>query len=110
MTKIFASFLLTLALSAAMPMLVFAQETSSRQYGTLEGHQDNRDDETVSDSEHTGLKPVMVKQDSLLNKTGSKKILSEQQKSSPKKGDDEAPFNFLYYIIQRFKTSDIIED
>lgn len=110
MTKIVASFLLTFALSVAMPKLVAAQETNSRQYGTLEGHTDNRDYEVVSESEHNGLKPVMVKQDSMVNKAGSKKAISEQQKNSPKKGEDEAPFNFLYYIIQRFKTSDIIED
>lgn len=110
MTKIFASFLVTLALSVAMPKLVLAQESTSRQYGTLEGHNDTRDDEVVSESEHTGLKPVVVKQDSVHSKTASKKVVSEQQKNSPKKGEDEAPFNFLYYIIQRFKTSDIIED
>lgn len=110
MTKIVASFLLTSALLVAMPKLVVAQESSFRQYGTLEGHNDNRDDELVSESEHSGLKPVILKQDSLFNKAGSKKAISEQQKNSPKKGEDEAPFNFLYYIIQRFKTSDIIED
>lgn len=110
MTKIFASFLLTFALSVAMPKLVAAQESSSRQYGTLEGQHENQGDEVIADTEHTGLKPVMVKPDTLFNRSVAKKAAVEQQKTSPKKGEDEAPFNFLYYIIQRFKASDIIED
>jgi hypothetical protein len=110
MTKIFASFLVTFALSVAMPTLVAAQESSSRQYGTLEGQHENQGDEVILDTEHTGLKPVVVKPDTLFNRAGTKKTASEQQKISPKKGEDEAPFNFLYYIIQRFKASDIIEE
>ncbi len=95
-----------------MPQLVFAQESNPRQYGTLEGQHENSDFEPASsEGEANSLKPVLTKQDSLFAKSAQKKANAELQKPVPKKAsEDEAPFNFLYYIIQRFKTSDIIED
>lgn len=112
MNKLFASSFLTFALSAAVPQLVYAQESNSRQYGTLEGQNDNHDYESVTEGELNGSKNTLVKQDSAFSKSTFKRTSPEAQKASPKKssGEDEAPFNFLYYIIQRFKTSDIIED
>lgn len=111
MKKFFASFVFAFALSAAVPQLAFAQESNSRQYGTLEGHHENGDFEPTTEGESNNIRPVLSKQDSLFAKTTQKKTTAELQKSASKKAsEDEAPFNFLYYIIQRFKTSDIIED
>jgi hypothetical protein len=64
----------------------------------------------VATESETGVK-IHTKQDSVGART-VKKAATEIQKPSSKKAvsEDEAPFNFLYYIIQRFKTSDIIED
>lgn len=111
MKKLFASYFLTFALSAVLPQLVFAQESSSRQYGTLEGQNENHDTYLPSEGESNNSKTVLSKQDSLSNRMGIKKAINDPTKASAKKSaEDEAPFNFLYYIIQRFKTSDIIED
>lgn len=111
MKKLFALFCFAFLLSAAMPQLVYAQESNPRQYGTLEGQTDNSDFDPTSEGEMNSVKPVLSKQDSLFAKTAQKKAIADLQKSAPKKAsEDEAPFNFLYYIIQRFKTSDIIED
>jgi hypothetical protein len=111
MKKFFASFVFAFALSASLPQLVFSQENNTRQYGTLDGQNEHSDFDHASEGEATNLKPVLPKQDSLMVKAAQKKANADFQKSAPKKAnEDEAPFNFLYYIIQRFKTSDIIED
>lgn len=110
MKKLLASCLLTFALLAAMPQLVLAQESNPRQYGTLEGQQENQDFEATSEGEPLSTKPLVSKQDSIFSRNAVKKT-TDPLKTAPKKNnEDEAPFNFLYYIIQRFKTSDIIED
>ncbi len=43
-------------------------------------------------------------------KTASKSGAAEVKKSGTKSGEDPLNFNFLYYIIQKFKTSDLIEE
>lgn len=92
-------------------MLSFAQEANTRQYGTLEGQSDNRYYETNSESESLTSKPATAKQDSIGIRSAVKKTTPELIKQTAKKADEDAiPFNFLYYIIQRFKASDIIED
>ncbi|MFZ5972260.1 MAG: hypothetical protein ACOYXA_11765 [Bacteroidota bacterium] len=43
-------------------------------------------------------------------KTAGRSGASDAKKSTVKSGDDPLNFNFLYYIIQKFKTSDLIEE
>ena len=42
--------------------------------------------------------------------TGTKTASTESRKSAPRNGDDALNHNFLYYIIQKFKSSDLIEE
>jgi hypothetical protein len=108
MNQPFASLLVSIAVLAGTSVAVQAQESNTKHYGTLEGHAETPVDEVGSETEPAAVK---TKQDSIAIRS-VKKATSEIQKPSPKKAsaEDEAPFNFLYYIIQRFKTSDIIED
>lgn len=87
---------------------VSAQESNTRQYGTLEGQSENRYYESNAEGDPNAIKTAL-KSDSLAIKTPLKKITADSQKAGKKPEDDTVPFNFLYYIIQRFKTSDIIE-
>lgn len=103
-------FALTLTLLAGAPLLVAAQESGSKQYGTLEGQNENRYYETNAEGDPANLK-IASRQDSLSSKQSLRKPLTDSQKQNAKKSpNDSEPFNFLYFIIQRFKTSDIIED
>lgn len=102
------AFLLTLVLLFGAQALVYAQESSSRQYGTLEGQSENRYYESNAEGDPNTLKSVL-KSDSASMRLPLKKLNAEAQKTGKKPEDDTVPFNFLYYIIQRFKTSDIIE-
>lgn len=102
--------MLMLALLFGAQTLVRAQESNSRQYGTLEGQNENRYYESNAEGDPNAHK-TSAKADSLALKAPLKKVAVDTQKQASKKGEDDAvPFNFLYYIIQRFKTSDIIED
>lgn len=40
----------------------------------------------------------------------SNSTTTDVRKSAPGRGDDPLNFNFLYYIIQKFKTSDLIDE
>lgn len=102
------AFLLTLVLLFGAQALVYAQESSSRQYGTLEGQSENRYYESNAEGDPNALKSVN-KADSASLRLPLKKLNTDAQKTGKKPEDDTVPFNFLYYIIQRFKTSDIIE-
>lgn len=99
-----------LVLLVGAPVLVNAQESNSKQYGTLEGQNENRYYESNAEGDPNTFRSV-IKSDSASRSLQIKKIVAENQKQASKKAEDDAiPFNFLYYIIQRFKTSDIIED
>jgi hypothetical protein len=100
--------LLTLVLLVGAQVLVYAQESNTRQYGTLEGQSENRYYESNAEGDPNTFKAAL-KSDSASIKPPLKKIAADSQKASKKPEDDAVPFNFLYYIIQRFKTSDIIE-
>lgn len=101
--------LLTLVLLVGAQILVYAQESNSRQYGTLEGQNENRYYESNAEGDPHAIRTTL-KSDSASVKASLKKMNLDNQKQAGKKPEDEAvPFNFLYYIIQRFKTSDIIE-
>ncbi len=102
--------LLMLVLLVGAPVLVHAQESNSRQYGTLEGQNENRYYESNAEGDPNTFRAAL-KADSAAMRLQMKKITTDNQKQASKKTEDDAiPFNFLYYIIQRFKTSDIIED
>jgi hypothetical protein len=99
-----------LVLLVGAPVLVNAQESNSRQYGTLEVQNENRYYESNAEGDPNTFRAAL-KADSTATRLQIKKITADNQKQASKKTDDDAiPFNFLYYIIQRFKTSDIIED
>lgn len=102
--------MLLLALLIGAPVFVYAQESNPRQYGTLEGQNENRYYESNAEGDPNAFRAAS-KADSALFKNSIKKSGLEAPKQVTKKPEDDAvPFNFLYYIIQRFKTSDIIED
>ena len=107
MRTLLASLLLLVLLFGAKG-LVYAQESNSRQYGTLEGQSENRHYESNAEGDPNTFKAAL-KSDSTFVKAPLKKINTDGQKAGKKPEDDAVPFNFLYYIIQRFKTSDIIE-
>jgi hypothetical protein len=103
--------LLAFALVVITRVTASAQEYTSRNLGTLEGQfHESSEEQEVDESE----KPAVQKPDSVfISKQSSSKAKSNSDPSKPatKKNDEDAvSFNFLYYIIQRFKSTDIIED
>lgn len=107
MLKVLKSVSLTFAFLAGFSGLAYSQE-SSRPFGTLETHQDNQTNESeLEDLAHSKL----VKSDSIASKQFFKKTAVESQKHSTKQSEESnEPFNFLYFIISRFKTSDIVDN
>ncbi len=101
--------MLLLALLIGAPVFVYAQESNPRQYGTLEGQNENRYYESNAEGDPNAFRAAS-KADSAFFKNSIKKSAIESPKATKKAEEDAVPFNFLYYIIQRFKTSDIIED
>jgi len=56
------------------------------------------------------LDSKLLKKDSLQIKNSSSLKGKSDQKPSSSKNDDALSFNFLYYIIQKFKISDLIDN
>lgn len=109
MRKLPATILIATALSG-LSAGAYAQESSPRQYGTLEGQSDSRYEESSVETEPATSKSTKPDSVASTKPVVVKKTTPETAKVAKKSSDDEAPFNFLYYIIQRFKTTDIIED
>jgi hypothetical protein len=102
MRKSLQYFVVAVLFLLAAPAL--AQEGESHNRGTLEGS-----NHEVTHTEESPAK--IVKPDSAA--VIQPKILvfkPKQTEKTAEKKTDESSFNFLYYIIQRFKSSDIIED
>jgi hypothetical protein len=96
-------------LMASLPWVAYAQETES-QPTTSNSSEDQQHEPTLQELEPTPSKVMHSKQDSASARP-LLKIKAIPEKSADKKTEEEAgPFNFLYYIIQRFKSSDIIEE
>jgi hypothetical protein len=110
MKKSFATFVFAFALLSGASSLVIAQESNSHEDSPLETQNDNYE-EPDTDTELHPSKPVPVKPDSAATKPLPKiKPASEAQKPTKKGDEDAVSFNFLYYVIQRFKLSDIVKD
>lgn len=95
-------FFLVALFFLAIPAL--AQEGDSHNRGTLEGNAHevtNTEEPTAKISKPDSAASIVPK---ILQ------IKPKQTDKSTEKKTDESSFNFLYYIIQRFKSSDIIED
>jgi hypothetical protein len=94
----------TLAVLFFLAAPALAQESESHNRGTLEGN--NHEATTTEEPPAKILKPdsASVIQPKILV------VKPKQTDKTTEKKTDESSFNFLYYIIQRFKSSDIIED
>ncbi len=109
MKKLSATFVFAFALLCGVPSFVFAQESNSQEDSTTEA-QNDRYQEQDADMELTPSKPTAAKPDSISAKPFPKKAATEAQKAAKKADEDVVSFNFLYYVIQRFKLSDIVKD
>jgi len=113
--KIKFSTILTLTIVAFCMCLVLsahAQEEGS----SLNEFQDlNQNSELNLEEDKTLLfegesKPVFHEHEVFTpNNTETKTISSESTKASSKEEEDALSFNFLYYIIQKFKYSDLVD-
>ncbi|MFN9500199.1 MAG: hypothetical protein ACK57K_02655 [Chryseotalea sp.] len=101
MRKCLHFFFLVALFFWAIPAL--AQEGDSHNRGTLEG----QTNETTADSE---ILIKVNKPDSIATLVKPVAIKAKTSDKTTEKKTDDSSFNFLYYIIQRFKSSDIIED
>jgi hypothetical protein len=115
--KTIALCVIATALVLVARVSTFAQELTSRHYGTLEGQHTERSENVrlPENQEETveAERPTVQKDSAYVSRPSSTKARTspEAVKPSGKKNDEDAvSFNFLYYIIQRFKSSDIIED
>jgi hypothetical protein len=99
---------------------VFAQEESqgNAEIQELSSHQELNlnDDKTLimdADAKPTKVTPIVRDTPSASQGNNAKKP-EQQQKPSGSSGDktqeDPLSFNFLYYIIQKFKISDIVDN
>lgn len=103
-------FLLTHLLVGVCTTL-FAQETTSQHEFPSENTASRTEEEAEIDTEAATSKTTTTKAETELTKSLQKpKPVVDNQKIAKKVEDDVVSFNFLYYVIQRFKSSDIIED
>jgi hypothetical protein len=113
MKTLYTTTMLTFALICGASSLLLAQDSNTSQYGngTLESQNDQQEEADL-DVAIGFAKPTGSKADSISFKLSSIKTkpAAEIQKSVKVADEDVLSFNFLYYIIQRFKSSDIIED
>jgi hypothetical protein len=61
--------------------------------------------DTTSQVKNNSTQPA-----SNLKTKGANAATQESKKGTVNRGDDPLNFNFLYYIIQKFKTSDLIDE
>ena len=116
-------FSLPILLIAALPALkAFAQEGSSPDVQDLNSHPELNlnDDKTLimdADAKPPKIQAVVVKEQpqtvapAQANNTKKQEPQNKQQQTVSDKTDEELlQFNFLYFIIQKFKISDIVDD
>lgn len=74
----------------------------------LQGNNDNdlNDDKPLLFEQDSKL----IKRDSVVSRGTAIQKTKADQKTSSSKNDDALSFNFLYYIIQKFKFSDLIDN
>ncbi len=107
----------TLAAIGLLALPVAAQEDaqSNAEIQELNNHQElnlNDDKTLIMDAEAKSPKTHQANRDSSPAQINVKKQEAPQKPSSSSvdKSDDPLSFNFLYFIIQKFKISDIVDD
>lgn len=113
-------FSLPILLIAAMPALrVFAQEGNSPDVQDLGNHPElnlNDDKTLIMDADAKPPKIQSVAKEATqpattqVNNAKKPDTQNKQQVTPDKTEEDLLQFNFLYFIIQKFKISDIIDD
>jgi hypothetical protein len=101
---ILAFFLL---LTVAIPRALYAQETETQ---PITNSNEDQHQETALQDLETTPKIIHSKQDSTATRALPKTKTTTEKIGDKKVEEESGPFNFLYYIIQRFKSSDIIEE
>ena len=109
--------LLTLATTGLLALPVAAQEDaqSNAEIQELNSHQElnlNEDKTLIMDADAKSPKTSQATRDSSPAQINVKKQETQQKPSSSSadKADDPLSFNFLYFIIQKFKISDIVDN
>ncbi len=112
--KYLHSLVVIIALSGLLVYSVQAQENlptdpQEREIRELNNHPElNLDDDKTLLLESEGQKPpsqAIVKEAVTVNKSTK----SKSDKANPDKEEEALSFNFLYFIIQKFKISDIVD-
>jgi hypothetical protein len=95
---------------------VFAQEESqgNAEIQELSSHQELNlnDDKTLimdADVKTTKMNSAVRDTPSMSQSSNAKKTEQQQKSTGDKTQEDPISFNFLYYIIQKFKISDIVD-
>jgi hypothetical protein len=114
-----AKIIFSLSVAAGLGLVslpAFAQEESqgNAEIQELSSHQElnlNEDKALIMDADvKTNTKTPVVRDASPTSQSSNAKKAEQQQKpSGDKTQEDPLSFNFLYYIIQKFKISDIVD-
>ncbi|MCX8490668.1 MAG: hypothetical protein ORN54_06330 [Cyclobacteriaceae bacterium] len=113
--KYLHSLVVVIALSGLLVYSVQAQENipndpQEREIKEPNNHPElNLDDDKTLLLESDGQRPSNNHPVSKEAVTVSKSAKSKTDKTNPDKEEDAMSFNFLYYIIQKFKISDIVD-
>ncbi len=114
--KYLHSLVVVIALSGLLVYSVQAQENipidpQEKEIKELNNHPElNLDDDKTLLLESEGQKPSTSQTISKETVTVNKSAKSKSDKAHPDKEEEDAlSFNFLYYIIQKFKISDIVD-
>ncbi len=114
--KYLHSLVVLIALSGLLVYSVQAQENipidpQEKEIKELNNHPElNLDDDKTLLLESEGQKPSTSQTISKEAVTVNKSAKSKSEKAQPDKEEEDAlSFNFLYYIIQKFKISDIVD-
>jgi hypothetical protein len=113
--KYLHSLVIVVALSGLLVYSVQAQENipndpQEREIKELNNHPElNLEDDKTLLLESDGQRPSNSQSISKEAVTVTKPAKSKTDKTNPDKEEDAMSFNFLYYIIQKFKISDIVD-
>lgn len=107
-SKNLAAILFTLCILCS-GVVAFAQDDRIPDLDSGNGLRDNRFDpstDVLPESDVKSIKPTVIPRDTISLKPGVKK---PDPKAKPEENSSVLSFNFLYYLIERFKLSDIVD-
>ena len=105
----FLGIVLVLMLALCGRLVAQDRDLTPSESADVNHSESSANDDKISNIEHD-LKPRIIR-DSVMYRKGAASLGHKDKSNDPKTEEDDAmSFNFLYYIIQKFKFSDLIDE